>query len=550
MSDWNTVYPRPQCRRASFLPLNGPWTLNGQAISIPFPPESPGSGYTGPVGDTLRYETAFTLPESFLPADFRLRLQFGAVDQLAEVYVNDRHAASHRGGYLPFQADVTELLHPGENRLTVLAVDRLDPTYPHGKQSKHPHGMWYTPVSGIWQPVWAEAVPDRCIEGLRIVPDLAGIDLTVDCAAAHCDVTITLEGREVARASFAQTGRPRRIDIPEEHRRLWTPEHPTLYGLSVRCGRDAVESYFALRTVDISEDAHGHQRICLNGEPVFLNGVLDQGYFPEGIFLPPTPEGYGRDVRLMKELGFNCLRKHIKVEPEAFYHACDSLGMLVLQDMVSSGTYSFLLDTALPTVGLPQLPHPPIPQAQKDVFEQHVRDTIRHLYNHPCIIGYTLFNEGWGQFDAERLYRLMKELDPGRFCDAASGWFRPRETDVDSVHVYFRNKHLHPGKRPMLLSECGGYTRAIEGHLYHADGHYGYGRTESEQQLTDALEEMYRKMVEPAIPQGLCGVVYTQLSDVEDEINGLYTYDRMVCKVDAARIRALTAHAGETLKGC
>lgn len=315
--------------------------------------------------------------------------------------------------------------------------------------------------------------------------------------------------------------------------------------MHIQAGTDAVDSYFALRTVDIRQDAHGRRRICLNGEPIFLCGVLDQGYFPDGLFLPATPEGYERDVRLMKELGFNCLRKHIKVEPEAFYHACDRLGMLVMQDMVSNGGYSFLLDTALPTVGLPPLPRLPLPQKQRDVFQQHAVGTLAHLHNHPCIIGYTIFNEGWGQFDTERLYRLLRAQDPTRFYDAASGWFHPRETDVDSVHVYFRSKHLHPGTRPMLLSECGGFTRVIAGHLFQEDGHYGYGKAETAEQLTAAIEGICREMVLPAIPEGLCGLVYTQLSDVEGEINGLYTYDREVCKVDAGLLREILTHLHE-----
>ncbi len=535
MTPWMTRYPRPQLRRESFLPLLGPWTLNGQPIALPFPPQSPASGYHGPIGDTLRYDTAFTLPQGFLPEGCRLRLHFGAVDQLADVYLNDRPVARHSGGYLPFFADVTDALLPGENHLTVLAIDKLDPLYPYGKQRKRPGGMWYTPVSGIWQTVWLEAVPDKCIEAVRITPDLTGIDLTVESCAAHCDVVVQLDGIEVARGSWTLTGAARRIDIPAEHRLLWTPDTPVLYDVTIHAGRDTVQSYFALRTVDFRKDARGVTRLCLNGQPIFLCGVLDQGYFPQGIFLPESPEAYDADIRRMKALGFNLLRKHIKVEPECFYHACDRLGMLVLQDMVNSGVYNFLLDTAMPTVGLPPLPRP-APKAQKAFFRQHVRDTMAHLHSHPCIIGWTLFNEGWGQHDTEALYRMMKALDPTRFVDAASGWFAPRETDVDSVHIYFRNKKLHPGKRPMLLSECGGYTRAIEGHLHQPGGHYGYGKTDSAQQLTAAIRRMYEEMVLPAIPAGLFGAIYTQLSDVEGEINGLYTYDRAVCKVDEAAL--------------
>ena len=289
------------------------------------------------------------------------------------------------------------------------------------------------------------------------------------------------------------------------------------------------------------------QRVCLNGQPIFLNGVLDQGYFHEGIYLPETPMEYERDVLRMKKLGFNMLRKHIKVEPECFYHACDRLGMLVMQDMVSGGPYSWLMDTALPTVGFKRTIHLPLSQRYKTCFERQARETVAHLYNHPCIIAYTIFNEGWGQCEPERMYHLLKSADPTRFWDVASGWFEPKETDVDSRHVYFRNKRLRPGKRPMLLSECGGYARAIPEHLWKQEASYGYGKTDTEEQLTAAIALMYGEMVTPAIPLGLCGVVYTQLSDVEEEINGLYTYDRQDCKVDADKMRLIMQEAEETL---
>ena len=263
---------------------------------------------------------------------------------------------------------------------------------------------------------------------------------------------------------------------------------------------------------------------------------------------PGDPAEYERDIRRMKALGFNMLRKHIKVEPEAFYEACDRLGMLVVQDMVNNGGYNYLFDTVLPTIGFQWRPNWPVSQRRKEIFETCAADTIAHLHDHPCVIGYTIFNEGWGQFDGDRVYRQMKALDPTRFYDTASGWFIPKETDVDSKHVYFRNKKLKPGKRPMFLSECGGYARKIDGHLWNPAGEYGYGKTDTEEQLTAAIGKMYAEMVNPAIPEGLCGVVYTQLSDVEDEINGLYTYDRQVCKVDAAKMRAILREAEEILR--
>ena len=521
---WLTEYPRPQLRRESFFSLNGEWTLDERPIQVPFPPQSRLSGLDGEVRDMMTYVKLFTLPEGFVPQGWRLHLHFGAVDQIADVFFNGRPVAHHEGGYLPFSADVTDLMKPGENELVVAVMDALDHDYPYGKQCKKRGGMWYTPVSGIWQTVWMEAVPPMHVQTIKITPDLSGVTLQVE---AGCEtVQVSIPG--VGECSIL-TGKPQRVEIPQP--RLWTVEEPCLYALHITAGEDRVESYFALRTVEVQGN-----RILLNGEPVFLNGVLDQGYFQEGIFLPEKPGAYAEDVRRMKALGFNMLRKHIKVEPETFYYACDRLGMLVLQDMVNSGPYSFLLDTALPTIGLTKRPLLPAGEKRKAIFRQHALDTQARLYNHPCVIGYTIFNEGWGQHDTEALYRLLKENDPTRFYDAASGWFIPKETDVDSVHVYFRNKELKPGARPMLLSECGGYARPIPGHLFQPDAKYGYGKTDTEEALTEKIIRMYEEMVKPAIPQGLCGVVYTQLSDVEDEINGLYTYDRQVCKVDAARL--------------
>jgi len=523
---WMNEYPRPQLRRESFLCLNGQWMLDDQAIQVPFPPQSRLSGFRGEVRYMLTYVKLFKLPAGFLPKGWRLRLHFGAVDQIADVFFNGRPAAHHEGGYLPFWADVTDWVKQGENEIVVSVMDALDHDYPYGKQCKKRGGMWYTPVSGIWQTVWMEAVPPVCVESLRITPDMTGITMQIvsGCESAQVIIPGVTETR-------VPCGQPVRIDVPQPH--LWTVDDPYLYSLRIIAGEDCVESYFALRTVEVSGN-----RIMLNGEPVFLNGVLDQGYFQEGIFLPEDPDEFAHDVRRMKELGFNMLRKHIKVEPEAFYHACDRLGMLVLQDMVNSGPYSFLLDTALPTIGIKRRPLIPAGKKRAQVFRDHSLATQEHLYNHPCIVGYTIFNEGWGQHDTEALYRLLKENDATRFYDAASGWFTPKETDVDSVHVYFRNKRLKPGVRPMLLSECGGYARSIAGHLFQPDAKYGYGKTDTEQALTDKIIRMYERMVIPAIPAGLCGVVYTQLSDVEDEINGLYTYDRQVCKVEANRLCA------------
>ena len=395
-SNWNLDYPRPQLRRDSFFPLDENWTLNGRPIRVPWPPQAERSGYHGPVGEVLRYETAFTLPEGFLPQGHRALLHFGAVDQVAQVWVNGVDVCRHEGGYLPFSADITAALRPGENRLEVKAVDTLSHDYPYGKQHKRPHGMWYTPVSGIWQPVWMEAVPAQgAVRSVRFTPDLTGVTVEVDAGGAEYNLAVPLGNGRLLTAA-GRSGQPLRLEVPAPW--LWTPEDPYLYTMTIATSTDQVESYFALRTVSTKETG-GHTRLCLNGKPIFLHGVLDQGYFADGLFLPWGPEGYDEDVMRMKDLGFNTLRKHVKIEPEAFYYACDRLGMLVVQDMVNSGEYRYLRDTVIPTF---------VSRKRSDLgggggerrktfFERHCLDTVAHLQNHPCIVGWTIFNEGWGQ---------------------------------------------------------------------------------------------------------------------------------------------------------
>jgi beta-galactosidase/beta-glucuronidase len=528
-SDIWTGYPRPQLRRERWQNLNGWWELDGAPIRVPFPPQSPLSGYRGRIGKKMIYTHSFTMDER--DEAKRVLLHFGAADQVAEVTLNGVSLGRHEGGYLPFTLDATQAVRDGENQLTVAVTDRLDHRYPYGKQRKDRGGMWYTPVSGIWQTVWLEQVPQQYIRGIKITPDLAGVDLEVDRTGdGPVEVTVALPGGDTLTAALPDgTGR---LDIPDPA--LWSPERPDLYQMTLVYGEDRVESYFALRTVSV-EQIDGVSRVCLNGRPIFLHGVLDQGYFPDGIYLPAVPEEYERDVLRMKELGLNLLRKHIKVEPEAFYYACDKHGMLVMQDMVNNGKYSFVRDTALPTLGRQSRDDTKGggDRRTREIFRRHMTDTQSHLYNHPCIIAYTIFNEGWGQFCADEQYALAKRNDPTRLYDAASGWFAQRDSDFDSYHVYFADSVPQPDKRPMLLSEFGGYVLEVPGHIYAKYAEYGYGSCEGADQLTDRITARYEQLVLPAIPSGCCGAIYTQLSDVEDECNGLYTYDRKVRKVDA-----------------
>ena len=535
------VYPRPQLVRDSFFSLNGAWDFSTDegkwgTIIVPFPPESLLSGVHRHMGKRphLIYKKTFTLPAGFV--NQRVLLHFGAVDQIATVTLNGTVLGEHRGGYAPFSFDITDALLD-TNTLVVKVTDNLsDKILPYGKQCEKRGGMWYTPVSGIWQTVWIESVPAEYVRSLQID---TGADYAVIRAdgVANGTVTVTTPAGEIP---VPMCDGVARVELPSP--RLWLPEDPYLYEFTVRTESDTVRSYFALRTLDI-RDVDGISRLCLNGKPYFFHGVLDQGYFSDGIFTPASPKCYDNDILAMKELGFNMLRKHIKIEPEYFYYACDRLGMIVFQDMVNNGDYSFFRDTALPTVGIKSLPdgHLHRDPATRQAFIRGMEETVAQLRNHPSVCCWTIFNEGWGQFDSDNMYRRLKALDSSRFIDTASGWFRGAASDVESEHVYFKPVKLKPSDKPLFLSEFGGYVYRVEGHVFNPDKTYGYRIFDDRQKFEDTLIALYENEVIPQIGLGLCAAVYTQLSDVEDETNGLLTYDRKVCKVDAARMREMAA---------
>ena len=544
-------YPRPQMRRESYVNLNGWWafTVSSQAqlpacydreILVPYCPESLLSGIHThfPEGSSLFYRRLLPIkkPEN----GNRILLHFGAVDQYAEIYVNQKLVCTHWDGYQAFSCDITDFLQE-ENQLTVRATDDLRSCrMPYGKQTLRRGGMWYTPVSGIWQTVWLEEVPQSYIAELDIQTDDAQAVVTVTPAL---DGTVLFEGQTVALQGGKAVLKPR-------NPQYWSPENPHLYTFTVKAGADQVESYFALRTLSV-KTVNGVHRLCLNGKPYFFHGLLDQGYYSDGLFTPASEQNFENDILQIKALGFNTLRKHIKVEPEQFYYLCDKLGMVVFQDMVNNGRYSFLRDTALPTIGLQKRSDRKLhkdPQSRK-AFLQGMENTVQQLKNHPCVCYWTIFNEGWGQFDSDNVCAHLRTLDSSRFIDATSGWFRGENTDVESLHIYFGSwKKLKSKNRPLVLSEFGGYCYAVEQHIFNPQKSYGYKSCKTSEDFCRDLEKLYAEKVIPAAQKGLCAAIYTQVSDVEDEINGLLTYDRKVCKVQPEPMLKIAAALREAVE--
>ncbi len=539
------VYPRPQMRRESYVNLNGWWDFAdcdtepetySRKIRVPFCVESKLSGIAEhfPEGTGLWYHRSFTLPDGFNQG--RVLLHIGAADQRLTCFVNGIDVGWHVGGATNMTFDITDALAE-ENEISICCVDDLrDLSQPYGKQvlPEKRGGMWYTPVSGIWQTVWMESVPERYIKDLKITN--SGYSVTIDV----CDEAAVGTVRVKSLGCFDLVNGKATITPDAPH--LWSPENPYLYDFTVEVGADRISSYFAVRSLEI-KTVNGMPRLCLNGKPYFFHGLLDQGYWPDGLYTPASPEACAWDIQKMKNLGFNTLRKHIKVEPEEFYYQCDKLGMIVWQDFVNNGKYHYVWETVLPTIGLQVWPDKflHLDKTTRANFLECMESTVKQLGSHPCICCWTIFNEGWGQFDSSKAYARLKELDDTRFIDTTSGWFRGSRSDVDSRHIYFGQWwQLKKGPKPLVLSEFGGLTYPEEGHLFNPDNAYGYKTCKSKEEFQYGITDLYYKVVMPAIrDKGLCAAIYTQVSDVEDEINGLVTYDRRVVKADPALMREM-----------
>ena len=547
-------YPRPQLKRNSFLNLNGPWHFYmgpaeaqpeklPETILVPFSPESELSGIQRKKqkGDVLCYRRSFVLPEGFHRG--RVLLHFGAVDLVATVSVNGRTCGTHRGGYWPFTFDITDMLRE-KNLLEVTVTDEGTEVLSdaRGKQSDKPGGIWYTAQSGIWQTVWLESVPENHITGLKVTPLFDQEEALIEVETnvpGKC--LLYLEGMIYAAAS----GTP--VHVPVENMRPWSPEDPHLYHFSVSFGEDRVESYFGMRKCAIEKDGNGVPRLFLNNKPLFHNGLLDQGYWPDGLYTAPAEAAMVCDIQTMKALGFNMLRKHIKIEPLRWYYLCDTMGMLVWQDMVSGGGPYRTSVVTVPVAGV--FPHRVDngykafgrqSEESRERYRWELEETVKLLYNCPSIVMWVPFNEGWGQFDALEAVERIRALDGTRTIDHASGWHDQGGGDVYSRHVYFRRFRYKKdrGGRAAVLSEFGGYACGIEGHRW-SKKDFGYRMFSGEKELTAGIVKLYDREIRPAKAHGLAAAVYTQVSDVEEEINGLLTYDRKELKVEPDRIIAM-----------
>ena len=562
-------YPRPNMVRDSFLSLNGEWDycINQQekvaaydgTIIVPFSPETALSGVQKIVmpEDYLHYRKVFRLPDGFKKD--RVLLHFGAVDQECSVYLNGQLLGEHVGGYLSFSFDITDVLTDGENVLTLCVRDMTEKA-PHarGKQKLVRKGgmssLFYTPQSGIWKTVWLESVAKEYIESLKITP-------LYDEAAVKVEICIRNAGEELrnAKVKVLDAGKvvaEATVDVvkaealfPLKDFVSWTPENPHLYDLEVTYGEDKVTSYFGMRKFSVGKDKKGLLRFYLNNKPFFFNGVLDQGYWPESLMTAPTEEALKYDIVKLKDLGYNTIRKHIKIEPDRFYYLCDKLGMIVWQDMPNGGgNYNLLhvmyLTNVFPWYGRTIKDNHYGMFARKDEngrkqYYKDLKGMVEQLYNYPSIAVWVPFNEGWGQFDATKATELIRSLDNTRLVNEACGWFDQKGGDMYSIHNYLRKLKVKPQKdRVVALTEFGGYAFPIPGHMA-CEKEFGYKHYKTKKELTANYKRLWEEEIYPNLEKGLSSAIYTQTSDIEEEINGLMTYDREGNKFEEEELKML-----------
>ena len=584
-------YPRPNLVRDSYFNLNGEWECHinesetadfyDETIIVPFSPESMLSGVGKIVmpHQRLHYRKKFTLPEGFKKS--RVLLHFGAVDQECSVFVNGIRMGGHKGGYLPFHFDITDSLRQGENVLTLSVTDRTEQS-PHarGKQKLQKKGkyasLFYTPQSGIWKTVWMESVEKAYIEDVRITPlyddSSVRFEITVlnACKTSGAETsggkasggetsgTVRLavleRGVEIGQAEITVRQEKEIKQVISQEIKLdgfkpWTPDTPHLYDVIIRYGEDEVRSYFGMRKLSTGRDGKGILRFFLNNKPYFFNGILDQGYWPESLMTAPSDEALVYDIIKLKEMGYNTIRKHVKIEAERFYYHCDRLGMMVWQDMPNGGgEYNMVFVTHLPNAS---------DQFARGVSDRHygifkrkdgegrrqyytdLKNMVSTLYNYPSIAVWVPFNEGWGQFDAAKATKEVREIDSGRLINEACGWFDQGGGDMYSIHNYRHKLKVKPQQdRVVALTEYGGYAYPVEEHLS-CKKEFGYQHYHSTEELTQNYKRLWEEEIYPNLQYGLCSAIYTQTSDIEEEINGVLTYDREIVKLDEEQVKEM-----------
>jgi Glycosyl hydrolases family 2, sugar binding domain/Glycosyl hydrolases family 2, TIM barrel domain/Glycosyl hydrolases family 2 len=542
-------YPRPQMVREEWLNLNGIWDLAISSkdatratfdtqILVPFPVESALSGVMRKVSenDRIWYRRLFDVPAKWRGK--RVLLHFGAVDFETSVWVNSKQVGQHRGGYDGFTIDITDTMNLlGENELVVAVWDPTDAgTQPRGKQVRKPKGIWYTPTSGIWQTVWLEPVNAAYITDLKITPDVDAGTVTISAstppALGVCTVEATIHsGHKAIYTGSATAGG--RVTLSLNKARLWSPEDPYLYNLTVtlKLGNttlDKVESYFGMRKISLGKDAKGFTRMMLNNKPYFQLGPLDQGFWPDGIYTAPTDEALRYDIEMTKKLGMNMARKHVKIEPDRWYYWCDKLGLLVWQDMPSGDKYIGTKGSDITRTS----------ESAKE-FEQELTALVQGRGNHPSIVMWVPYNEGWGQWDTARVTEMIKKLDPTRLVDNTSGWADRGVGDVNDMHKYPGPGAPEPETaRATVLGEFGGLGLPVGGHTWQSEKNWGYRSFTNAPALTTAYIDLIAKLLPLIDEKGLSAAVYTQTTDVEVEVNGLMTYDRELVKMDLKKVAA------------
>lgn len=544
-------YPRPTLQRDDWLNLNGLWdyaildadaqpntrpeSWDGQ-ILVPYPIESAlsGVGRSLTPDQTLVYHTTFEIPDEWNAA--RVILHVEAADWQSRVEINATEVGTHSGGYDRASYDITDALNDqGTQTIDIVIKDPTDAsTQPRGKQVRQPNGIWYTPTSGVWQTVWLEPLPDTSVEHVDFKNDIESGDITATIQATRgqsepATVAVSDNGVTIAEAT-GRCGEPIHLHVPNH--KLWSPDDPALYDVEISlASADHVRTYTAFREISVRPDERGVTRIHLNGQPIFLLGTLDQGFWPDGLYTPPTDDAMAYDLEVTKRLGFNTVRKHVKVEPERWYTHCDNLGLLVLQDMPSGDAYV--------SPGEGEIERTPASAAQ---YEKELTSLINQKRSHPCIVMWVPFNEGWGQYDTARIVEKVKLLDPTRLVDPASGWNDFPVGDVHDIHVYPGPGSPEPeASRAAFLGEFGGLGLPLEGHTWQEKDNWGYRSYKSAKDLTDAYVTLMHDMRWLIADPGLSGAIYTQTTDVEIEVNGLMSYDREVLKVDEPRVKE--AHA-------